>query len=189
MVRRRRRNRSPGSELSSRPLTRKMSIVGTTNPNSVEGAPARPPASMPRLEQHQIRSRRRRRRHRMHASNLLPPGSVINHSDAVLGSWVGARRPVRLSLFLAAPRVVLPKILVLTAPSRHRQAWARPCASSISSSWRRRRTRRRQRQWAARWSRRLASERPRRSSTSNQQPEPATSAARRQLAPAARSPH
>ena len=38
---------------------------------------------------------------------------VINHSDAALGSWVGARRPFHLSLFLAAPRMVLPKILVL----------------------------------------------------------------------------
>ena len=39
---------------------------------------------------------------------------VMNHPDAALGSWVGARRPFHLSLFLAAPRMVLPNILVLT---------------------------------------------------------------------------
>ena len=33
---------------------------------------------------------------------------------SVLGSWVGVRRLFHISLFLAAPRVVLPKILVLT---------------------------------------------------------------------------
>ena len=32
---------------------------------------------------------------------------------SVLGSWVGVRRPFHLPLFLTAPRMVLPKILVL----------------------------------------------------------------------------
>ena len=34
----------------------------------------------------------------------------------VLEYWVGARRPFHLSLFLTAPRVVLPKMLVLLTP-------------------------------------------------------------------------
>ena len=49
---------------------------------------------------------------------------VLRHALAVLlvlGSWVGARRAFHLSLFLTAPRMALPKILVLggnDGPSR-----------------------------------------------------------------------
>ena len=59
-------------------------------------------------------------------------GAQLCHpARPVLGSWVGVRRLLHHSLFLTAPRVVLPKILVLTltplclprAPGalRHRQ--------------------------------------------------------------------
>ena len=38
-----------------------------------------------------------------------------------LGSWVGERRLYQLFLFLTASRMVLPKILVLTAPTPRSQ--------------------------------------------------------------------
>ena len=56
----------------------------------------------------------------------LPDKSVIRRvrlrrtvqaSTQVLGSWVGVRRLLHLSLFLTASRMVLPKILVLTPES------------------------------------------------------------------------
>ena len=46
-----------------------------------------------------------------------PPSPFRLLLVVVLGSWVGARRRFRLSLFLTVSRVALPKILVLTPGS------------------------------------------------------------------------
>ena len=46
-------------------------------------------------------------------TNRERPRTMLLRELLVLGSWVGVRCPFQLSLFLTAPRMVLPKILVL----------------------------------------------------------------------------
>ena len=58
------------------------------------------------------------------ARDLLRRGASL-----VLGSWVGVWRPLHLSLLLTAPRMVLPKILVLDAPCILMAAGVRPLGS------------------------------------------------------------
>ena len=43
------------------------------------------------------------------ASSASASASTPEAAVSVLGSWVGVRRPFRLSLFLTAPRMVLPQ--------------------------------------------------------------------------------
>ena len=54
-------------------------------------------------------------------TTVLEVPDVCVFSSPVLGSWVGVRRLFHRSLFLTASRMVLPKILVLTA-----RTFARP---------------------------------------------------------------
>ena len=54
--------------------------------------------------------RRRARARRPHVRDSREaPGRGQYSSTAVLGSWVGARRPFQLSVFLTASRMVLPQ--------------------------------------------------------------------------------
>ena len=61
------------------------------------------------------------------------PACMAPHGQAVLGSWVGVRRPFHISLFLTAPRVVLPQYpsTVLMTIKSKRKKTLKECYSCI----------------------------------------------------------